>query len=99
MMARGDRREAIFLGEKDRALFLDTLGQICEKTGWPVHAWVRGMQWFQNTCTGRFNQRRHLCGARLRVTRQGGSGGGRSSGRALDYNATNNKHWRKIGAF
>ena len=80
VMARGDRREAIFLGVDDRALFLDTLGQVCEKTGWRVHAWVlmsnhyhwvletpeanlvRGMQWFQNTYTRRFNQGHRLWG-------------------------------------
>ncbi len=52
MMARGDRRKATFPGEKDWALFLDTLGQVCEKTGWRVHAWVRGMQWFQKHLHG-----------------------------------------------
>jgi putative transposase len=62
MTARGDRPEAIFLGEKDWELFLDTLGQVCEKTGWHLHVWMRGMQWFQNTCTGRFKQRYHICG-------------------------------------
>lgn len=37
-MNRGDRREPIFLGEADRALFLQTLGEACQKTGWQVHA-------------------------------------------------------------
>jgi REP element-mobilizing transposase RayT len=37
-MARSDRREAIVLGEDDRALFLDTRGRVCEKPGWRVHA-------------------------------------------------------------
>jgi len=36
---RGDRREAIFLEDKDRELFLETLGQACEKTDWQVHAY------------------------------------------------------------
>jgi len=65
MMARGDRRKVTFPGEKDWALFLDTLGQVCEKTGWRVHAWMRGMQWFQNTYTRRRSQRHGLCGQSL----------------------------------
>jgi len=38
-MNRGDRREAIFNGDTDRLLFLDTLAETCEKTDWQVHAW------------------------------------------------------------
>ena len=38
VMNRGDRREDIFLDDKDRFCFLDTLGQACQKTGWQVHA-------------------------------------------------------------
>ena len=38
-MSRGDRREAIFLDERDREEFLRTLGQACAKTGWEVHAY------------------------------------------------------------
>lgn len=38
VMNRGDRREAIFLEDADRVLFLETLGQACGKTGWQVHA-------------------------------------------------------------
>ncbi len=37
-MNRGDRRESIFADGKDRELFLETLGQACEKTDWCVHA-------------------------------------------------------------
>ncbi len=37
-MNRGDRREAIFKDDKDRLLFLDTLGEACEKTDWQIHA-------------------------------------------------------------
>jgi len=37
-MNRGDRREAIFLGDEDRVLFLETLDEGCGKTGWQVHA-------------------------------------------------------------
>jgi putative transposase len=36
---RGDRREAIFRDDQDRARFLTTLGEACTKTGWQVHAY------------------------------------------------------------
>jgi REP element-mobilizing transposase RayT len=39
VMNRGDRREDIYVDDKDRTTFLDTLGQACEKTGWQVHAY------------------------------------------------------------
>jgi len=39
VMSRGDRREDIFQSDDDRRLFLETLGQACEKTDWQVHAW------------------------------------------------------------
>jgi REP element-mobilizing transposase RayT len=38
-MNRGDRREAIFNDDQDRLLFLETLGEACEKTDWQIHAW------------------------------------------------------------
>jgi|SRR5581483_5647409 len=38
VMNRGDRREPIFKDDKDRTLFLDTLAEACNKTGWQVHA-------------------------------------------------------------
>lgn len=38
-MSRGDRREPIFLDDEDRKTFLRTLGEVCEKTGWQVHAY------------------------------------------------------------
>lgn len=40
VMARGNRREAIFHDDDDCRFFLHTLGQACEMTGWRVHAWV-----------------------------------------------------------
>jgi REP element-mobilizing transposase RayT len=40
VMARGDRREAIFLDDHDRRFFLQCLADAREKTGWMVHAWV-----------------------------------------------------------
>lgn len=39
LMSRGDRREAIFADDQDRAQFLRTLGEACAKTGWQVHAY------------------------------------------------------------
>ncbi|HEV2395102.1 MAG TPA: transposase [Verrucomicrobiae bacterium] len=39
IMNRGDHRERIFHSNRDRELFLNTLGQVCEKTDWQVHAW------------------------------------------------------------
>ncbi|MEO0454735.1 MAG: transposase [Verrucomicrobiota bacterium] len=40
VMSRGDRREAIFLTDADRERYLETLGEVCERTGWSIHAWV-----------------------------------------------------------
>ena len=40
VMARGNRREAIFRDEADRGFFLKTLGEACAMTGWRIHAWV-----------------------------------------------------------
>lgn len=39
VMNRGDRREDIFKDDRDRELFLKTLGETCERTGWQAHAW------------------------------------------------------------
>ena len=38
IMNRGDRREPIFKDDHDRTGFLETLGEVCVKTGWLVHA-------------------------------------------------------------
>ena len=40
VMARGNRRAAIFVDDQDRRFFLKCLAEACEKTGWVVHAWV-----------------------------------------------------------
>jgi hypothetical protein len=40
VMARGNRRAAIFLDDDDRRFFVQCLAEACEKTGWRVHAWV-----------------------------------------------------------
>jgi putative transposase len=39
VMNRGDRQEPIFIDEKDREIFLQTLGECCRKTGWQVHTY------------------------------------------------------------
>ena len=38
LLNRGDRQEDIFLDDEDRKSFLDALEEVCEKTGWEVHA-------------------------------------------------------------
>ena len=40
VMARGNRREAICRDDTDRQEFLSLLGQVCDKTGWLIHAYV-----------------------------------------------------------
>ncbi len=40
VMARGNRREAIFLDTEDAKQFVKALGEVCAMTGWRVHAWV-----------------------------------------------------------
>jgi len=40
VMARGNRREAIYADDDDRRFYLKTLGEACGMTGWRVHAWV-----------------------------------------------------------
>ena len=39
-MCRGDRREAVFLDDRDREIFLATLGEVCERSGFIVHSYV-----------------------------------------------------------
>ena len=39
-MDRGDRLEAIYEDDRDREMFLHTLGQTCERTGWRIHSYV-----------------------------------------------------------
>src|SRR5665647_3619377 len=40
VMARGNQGRDIYADERDRKLWLETLGEACEKTGWRIHAWV-----------------------------------------------------------
>ena len=39
-MCRGDRREASFRDDRDRERFLETFGEVQERTGRGVHAYV-----------------------------------------------------------
>ena len=39
-MCRGNNGQAIFKTDKGRRLFLSTLEEVCEQTGWRVHAYV-----------------------------------------------------------
>ncbi|HLB33684.1 MAG TPA: transposase [Chthoniobacterales bacterium] len=40
VMARGNQQQVIFVDDNDRRCFLSTLGDVCEMTGWRVHAWT-----------------------------------------------------------
>ena len=40
VMSRGNRREAIYRDDHDCRIFLDTLEEACNRTGWRVHAFV-----------------------------------------------------------
>ena len=40
VMARGNNRQKIFKTDKDRERFLATLAEVCEQTGWIIHAYV-----------------------------------------------------------
>jgi hypothetical protein len=40
VMARGNQGRDIYADERDRKLWLATLGEACEKTGWRIPAWV-----------------------------------------------------------
>jgi putative transposase len=40
IISRGDRGEAIYEGDEDRERFLGGVGEVCERTGWKVYAFV-----------------------------------------------------------
>src|SRR4051794_39051413 len=40
VMARGNQLQAIYADDLDRKAWLGTLAEVCEKTGWRIHAWV-----------------------------------------------------------
>ena len=42
VLDRGDRREPIFKDDTDRRRFLETLGEVCQRTGWRVEEVKRG---------------------------------------------------------
>jgi REP element-mobilizing transposase RayT len=39
-MARRNQGRDIYADDRDRKLWLEMLGEACEKTGWRIHAWV-----------------------------------------------------------
>ena len=39
--SRGDGREDIYLSDADRQLWLEVLGQVCERFNWVCHAWCQ----------------------------------------------------------
>jgi putative transposase len=39
--SRGDRREDIYLDEQDREMWLEVLGQVCNRFNWVVHAYCQ----------------------------------------------------------
>lgn len=41
VMNRGNRQQAIFRLDGDRTCFLAALGEVCGRTGWKIHAYVR----------------------------------------------------------
>ena len=40
VMCRGNHQETVFRDDHDCKKFLDTLGSVCDRTGWRVHAFV-----------------------------------------------------------
>ena len=40
VMSRGNRQDMIYCDDTDREQFLETLAEVCTKTGWLVHAYV-----------------------------------------------------------
>ena len=40
VMCRGNHLAPIFMSDEDREIFLETLGEVCERTGWKIHAYV-----------------------------------------------------------
>ena len=40
VMSRGNRLEPVFLTDRDHEVFLDTLGEACDRCGWRVHAFA-----------------------------------------------------------
>lgn len=37
-MARGNQGRTIYAEEQDRKILVETVGEVCEKAGWRIHA-------------------------------------------------------------
>ena len=95
VMDRGDRQEVIYRDAEDRRLFLKTLGQACERTGWRVHSYVLMSNHYHllletpeaNLCAGMLQNewisRRLEMGAAPRVSRYCSDAEGRAEVRRL----------------
>src|SRR5436309_3393888 len=67
-MNRGDRREPIFQDDADRQRFVETLGEVCVRSGWQVHAYCLmpshalqiGMRIWKRLLTSKTNMKRAL---------------------------------------
>ena len=40
VMSRGSHQQKVFRGDEDCGVFLETVGEVCERTGWRVHAYA-----------------------------------------------------------
>ena len=40
VMSRGNRGANIFVDDKDRGMFVETLGEVCGRMAWEIHAFV-----------------------------------------------------------
>lgn len=40
VMSRGNHRQKVFREDNDCVLFLETLGEVCRRTGWKIHAYA-----------------------------------------------------------
>ena len=57
VISRGDHGEAIYQEDEDRRLFLQFLGEVCERTGWLIHAFVNWMVLNPRYCPRLFHLR------------------------------------------
>ncbi len=47
--SRGNARQNIYLEPQDYLLFLDTLGEVCKRYNWQVHAYCLMTNHYQNS--------------------------------------------------
>ena len=40
VMSRGNHLQKVFRGDEDCGVFLETVGEVCGRTGWKVHAYA-----------------------------------------------------------